>query len=78
MLIDLKNNVLYAMESSKGKDGKETVKMSVHDKKDSGFGFIYDIAERAKKNPKEKVFLVDQNKEETYHPNSKPPSDMYA
>ena len=77
-IIDLKNNVLYAMESSKGKDGKETVKMSVHDKKDSGFGFIYDIAERAKKNPKEKVFLVDQNKEETYHPNSKPPSDMYA
>ena len=77
-IIDTKNKVLYAMESYQDKDGKEIVKMLTHDKKEGGFDFMYDIAERAKKNPNEKVFFIDQKKEETYSPNSKAPSDMYA
>lgn len=77
-IIDTKNNVLYAMESSKDKDGKEIVKMLMHDKKEGKYDLMYDIVEKANKNPNEKMFLINNDQEETYHPNSKPPSDMYA
>jgi len=76
-IIDTKNNMLYAMESTKDKDGKEIVKMLAHDRKENNFNFMYNIAEMAKKSPDKKVFLVNQGKE-TYRPDNKAPSDMYA
>ncbi len=76
-IVDTKNNLIYQMESIKDEEGKEIVKMTVHDKKEKGLDFIYNVAEMAKKNPNEKVFSLGQDEEETYHPDSKPPADMY-
>jgi len=77
-IIDTNNNILYAMESFKDMKGDEIVKMSTHDRKEGGYEFMYDLIDRAKKNPNEKVFFVNPDEDENYHPNSKPPSDMYS
>lgn len=77
-IVDTKNNMLYTMENSKDKDGNKIIKMSTHEKKEGDYDLMYDIAERSKKNPDEKVFLVNQAEEETYRSEGKPPSDMYA
>jgi hypothetical protein len=76
-IIDTNNKVLYAMESFKDKEGKEIVKMSVHDKKETDFKLMYSIAKRAKENPTQKVLFIDED-EETYKPSTNPPSDMYS
>jgi len=77
-IIDTNNNIFYAMESFKDMKGDEIVKMSTHDRKEGGYEFMYDLIDRAKKNPNEKVFFVNPDEDENYHPNSKPPSDMYS
>ena len=77
------------MESIKDEEGKEIVKMTVHDKKEKGLDLIYKgleittLAQREHrydvliKQLNEKVFSLGQDEEETYHPDSKPPADMY-
>jgi hypothetical protein len=77
-IIDMDKKILYTMKSSTDKNGKETIKMSKHENKEEEYGFMYKLMGLAKQNPKVKVLFVNKPEEETYHTDSKPPSDMYA
>jgi hypothetical protein len=76
-ILDTVENVVYSMEAVNDKKRGEIVKLSKRDNKNGEYDNLYKILEILKKNPDTKTISLSDTENETYRPDSEPPSDMY-